>query len=721
MGTMNPRGSLRLIYHADGHPTRQHIPVDPKPADLHQFVDHLADAGVDVFSSMCFVSGQANWQTDLAMPMYSKWDPSDPGRLRLERLWAQGAEPIDVCAKRCHERGMKFLAKFRMNDRHSQGKLSGHYNIHMGTFIQEHQEWWLKDFPGGLDFTHQGVRDWMFELAREVTTTFDIDGLTFNYMRYPYVFEIAESRSKQPILTGFMRRVRRMLDEEGKKKGRELLFCVLVAPTIEECHNIGLDVPSWIREGIVDVVCPCDWGSTLFNVPYEEFAKLTRQTDVLLLPAVHANVSRSLYFRKLMSPASYRGVARNLYAAGADGISTFNYMYHWAGMQGIAYPGAMDQYPKALHYLAELRDPENLVRGDRHYVTWPEATPTQFPGLVNRARVMTLARAEGASAEWVIRCAETFDGKERSLVLLNAANLLPGDKVSVTVNGAAVADEDIRREFHPKGRSDESKGKTLPAYTSLTFAATSPPFAFLENTIGLTLLESVARASGEISVPEIEVAIATGDRSAQEVMAAMDERFPEPVKSLAGYHPANAIAYRDMRADGTTGHIGTVWNVDGKLYPVKGAQSFVLESKATITRVQLCISNAPAVEEALRLSIRADDKGVPADTPAGPQAVAVFNPWENAEGLTKQLQGYYTFTLGEAIDLDAGTWWLVFEMDPSRQPSGRSYYAPLLAASAAERYPNGRYMTGAKTWKQIRKDDKPVCAFFSVHGEYRDE
>jgi len=288
---MNPRGDTRLIYHADGHPWHALIPLAPKEEDCHEFVDHLADAGVDVLTLMGFVQGEVLWKTELAAPLLD-WRPKNsPGCMRLQRLRDQGVEPIDVYARHSHQRGMKFYLKFRMNDRHIH-----HQYLYGPKFEVRHQKWWLNDEPGGLDYTHPGVRDWMFKLAAEAVGKFDLDGLTFNYIRYPYVFEHAESRAKQPILTDFMRRVRAMLDEEGKSKGKKLDLCVLVAPTIEECHAFGTDVPRWIEEGLVDSVCPCHFANSLFNHSYEEFAALTRERDVYLYPTVHPGISPYLYY-----------------------------------------------------------------------------------------------------------------------------------------------------------------------------------------------------------------------------------------------------------------------------------------------------------------------------------------------------------------------------------------------------------------------------------------
>ena len=735
---VKPRGTVRVVFHADGHP-RNHLPLDPEAHDLHEYVDHLADAEIDVFSLLCFVSGQALWQSELAIPMASKWPVDSPHRVRLGRLRAKGVDPVEVYAKRCHEKGLKFLAKFRMNDRHSRGHLSGHFNCHMGKFIEDHQEWWLKSYPGGLDFSFQGVRDWYAALVREVIGKFDIDGVTFNYLRYPYVFEPSDSRAKQPILTEFMREVRGTLDEEGRRKGRKLLLCAVVPVTLQECHELGCDVPTWVGDGLVDILCPCDYNSAVLNAPYHEFGSLTRDTDgVYLMPAVQAHLSRTLYTRNLMSLPAYRALVSNFYAAGADGISAFNFMYHWARMQGLSYSGNMDQFPAALHCFRELRAPEQLTQGDRHYAWWPDSDCSAvFPGLLDRSRMMTFQRDLDSGAEWTIRCAERFAPSQDALVRMNIVNLLPGDEIEVSVNGEAIPADAMAAEFHADGRREYEKGMLLPPYASVTFRAASPPFVCGENTLAVRLLKSGPGTWAwslfcrEFTVAEIEIGVSAGVTPVLEVMDSMQERHSPPVASLAGYHPDPKKAYLDAYLDERLRQpVGAPEMIGDKQVTTKGAQSFVLEDSNTMEQVDLCVCSTPDVQTPMRLSVHEDAGGVPAETPVHAAAVTAFDPWVDTEGLSPAtLSGYYRFRFEPPLALGKGTYWLVFDMDPSGQPresdgyadTGKpepSCYGILLASTAVAQYPQGRYLSREKgKWQEITRLGKPLAAFFGVFDE----
>lgn len=723
-GGTGPRGEIRIIQTSDSLSEFMMLPENPEREDFHEYVDLLADNGVDVYAMDVFISGFCMWTTRFT-DMYDRYETfaglGDWYCARIGSVFARGWEPIDIWAERCHRKGMKFLASWRMSDRHHRGKWDDpHFSELMSSWHKKNRQFWVGgSWPlvGGLDFSFQEVRDYMFTSMEEVVQGFDVDGIELNWIRYPHVFPFPpkDAGRDKDILTEFTRRIREMLDREGEKKGRRLLLSVRVPQTLAECENLALDIPAYVREGLIDMLCPNDWGSTDFNAPYDEFAALTRKGDCCLYPAISPYPSRSVHTRILMSLPAYRGVVRNLYAQGADGFSTFNFTYHWSGRMGIAYPGVPENYPKAFAFLKALDDPDGLWDKDRHYVFYAFGRQS-FPGLEDRSGAkITLARGETPDFKrCVMRAAEDWGGSEKGIVRFVAVGLVPGDRITVKFNGEVVRKADIVRTYRADGRTNEDEGATLPAHTVCEFVPATPPQTPGKQVLELALAQSAPDAGDKaVAVSEIEVAVSASGEDAREVLSQTRRRPSPPIESLAGYHPPGFDGFRESRGNGTTGHVGAVWSG----HATKGAQSFVLEAKAAVKRVQLLVCGTPEAEEPMRMSIRADADGIPAEAPVTPEAVASFNPWQQTEGITLRRQGYFTFDLNEPAVLDPGTWWLVFEMDPSGQPSAGHYYAPLLGIQARERYPKGRYMTGAKEWKEIKHKDQPVCAFFSVFGD----
>jgi len=322
----------------------------------NDWVDHLAkDGGVDIYSQMVFHQG---W-VELFKSEFCEHDTREKYE-RLDALFASGIDPLNLFIERSHHNGMEFMANFRMNDRHGNNK----------EFLQEHKEWLLEEFPRGVDYSIPEVRDWMFSIMEEVVERFGVDGLELDFMRWCRVFPTSTASKNQPIMTEFMRRLKRMLDRVSEDKGKRLKLGVRVPQTLEECHILGYDVPTWIKEGLIDYVCPSDFFYTDFNAPYEEFAKLTKGSSCKLYPSIHPKVAEG-YDKSLVSLPMYRAAAKTFYCYGADGISVFNYHYNWAKRQHPSYPGPAEMYPEALTYLRELKDPEILANGDRYYVFIP--------------------------------------------------------------------------------------------------------------------------------------------------------------------------------------------------------------------------------------------------------------------------------------------------------------------------------------------------------------
>ncbi len=196
-----------------------------------------------------------------------------------------------------------------------------------------------------------------------------------------------------------------MLDRRGAQQRKNLTLGVMIPQRLEECYNLGFDIPTWAQEGIVNYICPCDFHFTDFNAPYEEFSQLTRASDCLLYPTLSPMMSRG-DDKTLLRPENYRALAQNFYGAGADGVAVFNYQYHWARKGGTArYPGPVESYPLSLSYLRDLREPETVASRTRHYryhSLWGGASPI---GGVKDDKT-TLTRQVGSTGEYRFRLCE---------------------------------------------------------------------------------------------------------------------------------------------------------------------------------------------------------------------------------------------------------------------------------------------------------------------------
>ena len=176
-------------------------------------------------------------------------------------------------------------------------------------------------------------------------------------------------------MTDMVKQIHEVLNKESQKKGVELKLGARVFQTIDDCHRMGLDVPTWITRGLSRLCLSSDQMNTDINAPYDEFTAITHAQDrpfdkaqdrtCYLYPAIlpwMSNRSERRLNRKPLTIEQQRAVAQNYYGAGADGISIYNHFVSndWAPF-----------YPMQLNDMDELRDPTRVAQGRKHYVFEP--------------------------------------------------------------------------------------------------------------------------------------------------------------------------------------------------------------------------------------------------------------------------------------------------------------------------------------------------------------
>jgi len=207
----------------------------------------------------------------------------------------------------------------------------------------------------------------------------------------------------------------------------------------------------------------------------------------------------------LLKPENYRALAHNFYGAGADGVSVFNYQYHWARRTGTArYPGPPESYPLALRYLRQLRDPSVIACGVRHYRFHPLWSGREAPTGATKNDKVVLAREAGSRGQYRFRLCERFSLGTRAVLTFNAQGLRPHDEIAVHLNGASI--QDFQRSFHADGRL-EKFGRLLPPFSSVWFDLKQPPLTSWDNHLDLRLTSSKEGATDPIVVDEVEVVV----------------------------------------------------------------------------------------------------------------------------------------------------------------------------------------------------------------------
>ena len=149
----------------------------------------------------------------------------------------------------------------------------------------------------------------------------DVDGIELDWMRSPLQFRKGHERSDAHFLTEFMRRVRRRVQEESKKRGRKIRIAVRLPRSPQLAVKAGYDADIWLREGLMDLIV----GSSVFwpdpELPVATWLAFIEKHNpsVRFLPSIDCF--------QLPDVAHFRGMASCYYRGGAKGLYLFNAPY----------------------------------------------------------------------------------------------------------------------------------------------------------------------------------------------------------------------------------------------------------------------------------------------------------------------------------------------------------------------------------------------------------
>jgi len=421
----------------------------------------------------------------------------------LRSLRAAGQEPLALVCGRCHRHGMHLYASLRMNDGHFAfpPPAEPDFGVPHPDQLWNHQrgaeaspltsELWRRhpeyrigrNWPGSvfsadlLDYAHPEVRDWWLSIITDIAARFEVDGVELDFMRNPFFFGPDRVAAGRPLMTAFVREVRGVLDEAGGRQGRHLGMAVRCPTALAGCDAIGLDVETWVRDGLLDVLIPSPTRTNKFETDLRPLAAVSRGTRCQVLAGVDTVMpnhtweqTRALQDEDRLpdpegteSDADYRvlkesrhnregkrgvlegmpinlwrALAANAYLDGAHGIYVFN-LWDQVARHGRHLDGAI---------LRDGRSVDALARRDKLY-----CLDFEIPGVgvghphahLAQPASLPLVLAEGEPVELRLKVADALaevpeaELEEVRLHLL-VVNLTPVDRLAVQLNG-----EDIDR------------------------------------------------------------------------------------------------------------------------------------------------------------------------------------------------------------------------------------------------------------------------------------
>ena len=283
----------------------------------------------------------------------------------------------------CHAKGIEVWGSLRINDLHDNfnaANLEGtndplkaaHPEYLIGNLADRELPPELKEryLWTAFNFEREEVRNYRLDYIARNAAAHDFDGYEIDFTRWIWNFPLGRERERAPLMTDFVRRARAQIDSIGKKRGRPYTFVVHVLDSLETSLDLGLDVATWVAEGLIDVLV-VGLGYMPYTLPMDEWKALGERYGVSVYPSINTNVFNAIYRKRFQRVDAWheaiRATASWWWACGADGLYLFNL---YCQEQGD------DPMDKDLTHapLKEIGDPAALAGKDKLYWIQPNSS-----------------------------------------------------------------------------------------------------------------------------------------------------------------------------------------------------------------------------------------------------------------------------------------------------------------------------------------------------------
>ena len=439
-------GKRRIMYNDDGGsiiylPHRYPMTLD----EYYDCVDHLLGTQVDTYALCVAATTHLEAGGTVERPKIGSRSATRRAGQNWRHLEGLGIHPPTALLDRAKGHGLEAIASLRMNDAHFAYSPEGPEAPGQASqFWREHPECRIDPtvdtsqvlrgtdvWPRVLyDYSHPLVQELFLQHIEWTFAQCDADGFELDLLRHPYFFNPEEALAKQDVMTDLLKRARQRLDTIGDAKGRTLVLGALVPTGPDRARELGLDVLTWIQEGVLDYVVPKHYIEFLMDVPLQDYlvaAEGTRTQVCACLenwPEVAAGDPLE----------SFRGAAASYWEQGVDGIYLYNYFNHR--------PHPHTEADR--HILQEIGDPQLIRRKDKRFALTsvdPQES-YQLPLVLtgdHRVHFTLGDDVPTAAAAWSLK----------SVVLrLEFDNLvIEEDQLEVALNGAALPGEPFGAPF----------------------------------------------------------------------------------------------------------------------------------------------------------------------------------------------------------------------------------------------------------------------------------
>ena len=288
----------------------------------------------------------------------------------------------DIIIEACHQQGMEVWGSLRMNDIHDSF-MANSLEESCEPIKAEHPEWLIEPLESrhlsneiterylwtALNFALPEVREYRLAYIEKTASEHNFDGFELDFTRFIWNFPLGEGVKNAYLMTKLLRQTRRILDAIGEQRGRKYTLVVHVMDSPQVSLDLGLDVDTWVTEGLVDVLV-VGMGYTAYVVRLDEWQKLARSNNVQVYPSVNTNIFGTSWMELLGRPVHHealRAASDYYWHKGANGLYVFN-LFDQRDLRNAPFSQDYIYQP-----MSEIGDPATLVGKNKLYAIQPSS------------------------------------------------------------------------------------------------------------------------------------------------------------------------------------------------------------------------------------------------------------------------------------------------------------------------------------------------------------
>ncbi len=416
-------------------------------------------------------------------------------------LKRQGFDLLKVLIDRSHEKGIEFYASIRQSHPADPSDVNNYFNWQ---FRIDHPEWCLKgEGEHAFNWIHPEVRAERLAIIEETVNRYDIVGLEIDWCFWPFFFEDSEVEQNSAILTVHMRRIREIVERAAEKRGRQIVLGARVLPVLSGNQRVGVDVSTWIKEGLLDFVVPLYYVAPQIDTdyPFDWLVDLARGTRCRVYPALWDRVGRPP--EEDTEPVGQQQAAASHYYAGAAA-------YWDKGADGLYLPRFRWPIgPRERGLLSEISQVDLLKGKPKHYVVRGHHEGSAGYGYRAQLPLILTPGLDAPGQTVTLFIADNARGQSVTLrVRLHYTT--SHDLLTVSLNGQRLPKESSRRTSHGYSPTEAPNGRGLGYGIPHSWLEYPVPSGLLRkgrNQVGIALHSRPSNLAGEIVVGGVELIV----------------------------------------------------------------------------------------------------------------------------------------------------------------------------------------------------------------------